>query len=523
MTLSRGFLILLLVLAGCSMILPQAEAAGPIVTTLPATNVTATSALLRGSINPVGFATQWDFVSTSIYCPRPPGNLPANNSTHPVSCTASGLTPSTVYQFAVRATNALGTSVGSLLSFTTAAAMATTDWELSSPTLSPASPNVGDAVTFNVVLRVMSTNQPYPQSFTIAAQLDGVTIAGGSRSYPGPTGSTMNVYSTPPWTATAGSHTIVWQVSGAVSDPNTANNVVTRTFTVGPAPAQFDFGLSVSPTERTAAPGSSASYAVTVNLVAGSSQLVTLSLSGEPGGVTGAFSPSSGSPSFSSSLTLAVDSSTSPGSYSMTITGTGGGRTHTVTITLVVSEAKDFRVEATPASRTVNQGEIVSYSVNVVGLHGFNSQVSLSVSGLPSGGSYLFSTPSATPDFSSTLTVTLPDNVETGSFTLTIKGSGGGLDRIASALLVIGATTQTQTQTETTTGFYELIQQNSLLLSVLLLVIGLVVAALLMRGRKPSYPPPPPEPAKACPTCGKPLSYIREYDRWYCYSCKEYK
>jgi hypothetical protein len=105
-----------------------------------------------------------------------------------------------------------------------------------------------------------------------------------------------------------------------------------------------------------------------------------------------------------------------------------------------------------------------------------------------------------------------------------IKGSAGGLDRIASVLLVIRVATRTQTQTQTqTTGFYELIQQNSLLLSVLLLVIGLVAAALLIRGRKLPYPPPPPEPAKTCPTCGKPLSYIKEYDRWYCYSCKEYK
>jgi NADH pyrophosphatase NudC (nudix superfamily) len=25
-----------------------------------------------------------------------------------------------------------------------------------------------------------------------------------------------------------------------------------------------------------------------------------------------------------------------------------------------------------------------------------------------------------------------------------------------------------------------------------------------------------------CPTCGKPLTFIEQYDRWYCYNCKKY-
>jgi hypothetical protein len=39
--------------------------------------------------------------------------------------------------------------------------------------------------------------------------------------------------------------------------------------------------------------------------------------------------------------------------------------------------------------------------------------------------------------------------------------------------------------------------------------------------------PPPPAPAAAqqaltCPRCGKPLTYIEQYQRWYCYSCQQY-
>jgi hypothetical protein len=39
------------------------------------------------------------------------------------------------------------------------------------------------------------------------------------------------------------------------------------------------------------------------------------------------------------------------------------------------------------------------------------------------------------------------------------------------------------------------------------------------------YPPPPPPPPQAipmCPTCGNPLTYIQQYQRWYCYKEQKY-
>ncbi|MCW4045747.1 MAG: hypothetical protein NWE94_09570 [Candidatus Bathyarchaeota archaeon] len=42
-------------------------------------------------------------------------------------------------------------------------------------------------------------------------------------------------------------------------------------------------------------------------------------------------------------------------------------------------------------------------------------------------------------------------------------------------------------------------------------------------GFLPPPPPPPPEHAPpVCPSCGKPLSYIHQYQRWYCYKEKKY-
>lgn len=397
-----------------------------------------------------------------------------------------------------------------------------TDWALLNPTLSPASPNVGDPVTFRVDLVAVSSSQPFPQSPAIVAKLDGTIISGETIEYPGPVGRPVIGSSVPAWPATVGTHTITWSIGPGVLDPNPANNEVSRTFAVGPPPAQFDFEVLALPAQQTVTPGSSASYTITVNLLSGSTQNVALTLSGEPGGVTKSFSTSSGNPAFSSILTLSTSPSVSPGSYSMTVTGSDGGKTHTATIRLIVSQAKDFRIDISPPTQTISQGQATSYSLSIVGLNGFNSQVSLSLVGLPAGASYAFSVPSGTPDFSSVLTVTLPNNVQTGSFTLTVTGSGGGLNRVASAVLVITAA-QTQTQTQTTTakgGLLETLLQSNLLLIGIIIVVVLVALALLLRRRKPSYPSPPPKP---CPTCGRSLMYVKQYDRWYCNSCKEYK
>jgi ribosomal protein L40E len=280
-----------------------------------------------------------------------------------------------------------------------------------------------------------------------------------------------------------------------------------------PPPSQFDFELSISPTGRTVTPGSSATFTVTVSLVAGSAQNVALSLSGPPdmiasGVVSGTFSPSSGNPAYTSVLTVATTSSVSPGSYSLTVTGTGGGKTRTATMSLIVSQAAEFRIDVTPASQTVNQGETASYSISVVGIGGFNSVVSLTVSGLPSSANGVLSAPSGTPNFFSTLTVKLPDNMPTGSFTLTITGTGGDLTKIANAVLNVNPAKTTlppPTQTTTTVqppgpGFPDL----TWIIIGILAVLIVIFAALALRRRQPAYQPTPPAQPTPATAAEKP-------------------
>ena len=297
-------------------------------------------------------------------------------------------------------------------------------------------------------------------------------------------------------TTPTGTYTItaIGSAMGVTTRPASATLVV---MSGQPPPSQFDFELSISPTERTVTPGSSATFTVTVSLVAGSAQNVVLSLSGPPdmmasGVVSGTFSPSSGNPAYTSVLTLATTSSVSPGSYSLTVTGTDGGKTRTATISLIVSQ--EFRIDVTPASQTVNQGETASYSISVVGIGGFNSAVSLTVSGLPSGTNGVLSVPSGTPNFFSTLTVKLPDNVPTGSFTLTITGTGDDVTKIANALLNVNPAKTTLPPTQTTTTVQPAgpgLPDLTWVIIGILAVLIVIFAALALRRRQPAYQPTP--------------------------------
>ena len=97
---------------------------GPTVVTENARDITDTSAELYGTVNGNGLSTTWDFISNSgLYGPSPPGNLPVGSTPQEVHCTATHLTPSTGYDFRIRATDSAGTtSSGSSLMFTTLAA-----------------------------------------------------------------------------------------------------------------------------------------------------------------------------------------------------------------------------------------------------------------------------------------------------------------------------------------------------------------------------------------------------------------
>ena len=102
-------------------------------------------------------------------------------------------------------------------------------------------------------------------------------------------------------------------------------------------PSAFDFSINASPSSQPVTVGNTTSFAIATALVAGTSQTVTLSVSGLPLNTTSGFSQVSGNPPFASTLNIQTNTNTPTGSYPLTITGSGGGQTHQANVTLVVN------------------------------------------------------------------------------------------------------------------------------------------------------------------------------------------
>ena len=196
-----------------------------------------------------------------------------------------------------------------------------------------------------------------------------------------------------------------------------ATAVATPDFTLG--------GIS----SLTVATGASATTPVQVSVSGGFNSAVSLSVSGLATGITASISPATlAAPgSGSATLSVAVASGVASGTRTLTVTATGGGITHTQTVQLTVA-APDFTLTASTPSAII-QGSAGSAQLTTTVVNGFNSQVSLAVSGLPAGVTASFAPASfAAPGAgSSTLTITVGASASIGSSTITITASGAGI------------------------------------------------------------------------------------------------
>jgi len=217
-----------------------------------------------------------------------------------------------------------------------------------------------------------------------------------------------------------------------------------------------NFSLSATPSSQTITAGSSTSYNVTVSPSNGFASDVTLSVAGLPTGATGSFStnPVSGG-SGSSTLAISTAGSTPAGTYTLTINGASSNPSlsHSTTVTLVVNCAgcaPDFSLSVTPASRTVSAGSSTTYTASVTPSNGFNSNVSLNVTGLPSGATASFSpNPIGGGSGSSTLTVSTTASTPAGTSTLTINGTGSSMSHSQTVSLTVTPPSQCVTASAT--------------------------------------------------------------------------
>lgn len=111
------------------------------------------------------------------------------------------------------------------------------------------------------------------------------------------------------------------------------------------------------------------------------------------------------------------------------------------------TQTPDFALSASPSSVSVARSGTKTTTISTTVSGGFNSAISLSASGLPTGVTAAFSPTSiaAPGSGSSTLTFTASSTATTGTSTVTINASGGGVSHSTTVALTVtsgGTTTQ---------------------------------------------------------------------------------
>jgi len=193
------------------------------------------------------------------------------------------------------------------------------------------------------------------------------------------------------------------------------------------------FAITASPGSVSVVQGSTGTSTITTTVSGGFDSAVSLTVSGQPTGVTASLNPTSiGAPgSGTSTLSLVVASTTAAGTYTITVTATGGGLSHTATVSLTVTAptAGAFTISVSPTSGYLAQGQSGYAVITTTVSGGFDSAVALSGTGQPAGVTVSFSPSSIAAPGSGTsdMNITVSRTAATGTYPITITGTGGGI------------------------------------------------------------------------------------------------
>jgi len=201
-----------------------------------------------------------------------------------------------------------------------------------------------------------------------------------------------------------------------------------------------DFTMSLSPQTLQVFPSGGGAYQLTVGSVNQFDQVVNLSCGGLPAGASCNTVPFTYPPTGGSPLAVGVQTQSVPvGNYQIVVTGSSPPITHTATAVLQVSH---FTASVSPTSAAVPAGGSTNFNVTVSPINGFDGSVSLLCSSSVAVTCSFNPTSvavSAGANGTSVLTVTAPQSVQDGNYSITISGTSSQVTHTATAQLQVTA------------------------------------------------------------------------------------
>jgi len=200
-------------------------------------------------------------------------------------------------------------------------------------------------------------------------------------------------------------------------------------------------GVLLNPGSINVDVGGNGSALATISRTGGYNSTVSLSAVNVPTGITVGFNPQNVSIGASTStVEVAVANSVAPGTYQVTVRASGvdvAESTDVLELVVLSGTAGRFSLAANPASIAVTSGAAaVTSTINIGYEAPFAGPVALTVTGMPTGMTASLA-PEATSAGSSVLTVQASASTATGTFPLTVRGTGSG---VADQTTVVNAT-----------------------------------------------------------------------------------
>jgi uncharacterized membrane protein len=214
-----------------------------------------------------------------------------------------------------------------------------------------------------------------------------------------------------------------------------------------PLAGQGTFTVTATPSALSIPQGNQETSTIATTISGGFNNGVSLSASGAPPGVAVSFNPSTiGAPGAGiSTMTVSVIRLAQAGNYTITVNASGGGikQTATVTLTVTAQGLPYFTLSASPSLLNIVQGTQGNSVLTTTVHNGFDHNITLSASGMPSG-----ITVSFVPGIilspgsgNSKMTISVSSSTPSGTYPITVTASGGGLFQNTAVTVMVASFT----------------------------------------------------------------------------------